>query len=79
MQKINYVINSLLSENMWRAKSPRGFKTIYRKNVQFEIDPLYPILSNEFRKFNWKYFTGELAWFLSTNEDISFISNFSKF
>lgn len=79
MQKINHVINSLLSENTWRTKSPRGFKTVYRKNVQFEINPLYPILSNEFRKFNWKYFTGELAWFLSTNEDISFISNFSKF
>ena len=31
------------------------------------------------RKFNYRYFAGELAWYLQKTNDISFINNFSSF
>lgn len=47
--------------------------------TSFDINPYYPIASFKERHFNWKYLAGELAWYLSRDNDIDFITNFSKF
>ena len=43
------------------------------------IDPRKPIANFESRKFNWKYFAGEMAWYLHRDNDISYINKFSNF
>lgn len=52
------------------------------KEVELEtlkISPLFPIADFEERPFNWKYFCGELAWYLLKDRNINFINDFSKF
>ena len=44
-----------------------------------EFNPTQTIANFENRKFNWKYFAGELAWYLNRDRDVDYISNFSGF
>jgi len=44
-----------------------------------EIDPTMPIANFESRSFNWKYFAGEMAWYLHRDTDIDYINKFSTF
>ena len=59
--------------------SPRGLKVKEKIFGQMTIDPLRPIADFESRPFNWKYFAGELAWYLKKDRDIDYINNFSSF
>jgi len=43
------------------------------------FDPTQTIANFTDRKFNWKYFAGELAWYLNRDRDVKYISQFSKF
>jgi thymidylate synthase len=43
------------------------------------IDSYLPIANFESRKFNWKYFAGELAWYLRKDNDVDYIGQFSGF
>ena len=58
---------------------PRGFACKGGNLATLEIDPFYPIMDFPNRKFNYRYFAGELAWYLQKTNDISFINNFSSF
>lgn len=75
---INISVHSLLDE-MSSETSPRGLKVIEKPLTTLEIDPLYPIINFESRKFNWKYFVGELWWYLSREVTIDKIQKFSSF
>lgn len=44
-----------------------------------DIDPTKPIANFEARTFNWKYFAGEMAWYLHRDTNIDYINNFSGF
>lgn len=44
-----------------------------------DIDPTKPIANFESRSFNWKYFAGEMAWYLHRDTNIDYINNFSGF
>ena len=59
--------------------NPRGFKCKGANLATLDIDPLYPIMNFEARKFNFRYFAGELAWYLQKSNKIEFINNFSSF
>jgi len=59
--------------------SPRGLKTKQANLATLDINPLYSIMNFDTRKFNWKYFAGELAWYLKADTSIEFINNFSSF
>jgi thymidylate synthase len=59
--------------------SPRGLKTKEANMATLDIDPLYPIMNFKPRPFNWKYYAGELAWYLKADNSIAFINNFSSF
>lgn len=58
---------------------PRDFlcREIYFK--QMAIDPLYPIMEYENRKFPYYYLAGELAWYLMMDPKLDYISKFSNF
>lgn len=61
------------------TSNPRGFVTREADLATLEIDPLYPVMDFNPRKFNWKYFAGELAWYLQKTNKIEFINHFSSF
>ncbi len=58
---------------------PRDLKVKELIYGQLEIDPTQPFANFIDRKFNWKYFAGELAWYLNKNNNIDYINQFSSF
>lgn len=59
--------------------NPRGLSVKEALITGFAIDPNYPCVDFEARPFNWKYFAGELAWYLLRTNETTFIDKFSKF
>ncbi len=59
--------------------APRGHKVRELHLHTWKIDPNFPIMNYEARPFNWKYFMGEMAWYLTRDNHIDFINNFSSF
>ena len=58
---------------------PRGFVTKEANLATLDINPLYSLMDFNDRHFNFKYFAGELAWYLKAETSIDFINNFSSF
>jgi thymidylate synthase len=58
---------------------PRDMRVKEVVLADFMIDPKYPIADFYERPFNWKYFAGELAWYLHRDRKINYISDYSKF
>lgn len=75
---INSEILGLISK-MNREDSPRGLKVVEEYLTTLEFDPLYPLMNFESKEFNWKYFIGELWWYLTQETGIEKINNFSSF
>jgi thymidylate synthase len=42
-----------------------------------DINPTKPIAHFEARSFNWKYFAGEMAWYLHRDTDVDYIGQYS--
>lgn len=59
--------------------SPRGLSVKELELETLQISPNFPIPDFEARPFNWKYFMGELAWYLKQDRKIDYINNFSSF
>lgn len=59
--------------------SPRGqqVREIFLETLT--INPLFSIVDFKNRPFNWKYFAGELAWYMQGERTIDYINNFSNF
>lgn len=71
-------IKRILSKK-YKQVAPRGLKVNEYIQESIEIDPLNAISNFESRPFNFKYFTGEMLWYLCGNFKVDFISKFSKF
>jgi len=59
--------------------APRGLKVREMELAHLEIDPRFSIPDFVERPFNWKYFMGELSWYMSRDCGIEWINNFSNF
>lgn len=68
-----------LINNLNQSVEPRGLKVKEQIFGSMKINPLQPIADFKDRPFNWKYFAGELAWYLMKDRDINYINNFSSF
>lgn len=66
-------------DNYGAVSKPRDLEVKEILLSDLEIDPTRPIASFEARPFNWKYFAGEMAWYLHRDNDINYINNFSGF
>jgi len=75
---INSSVHDLLTQ-MSSETSPRGLKVIEKRLTTLELDPLFPVINFNSRKFNWKYFVGELWWYLSQERNLDKINKFSNF
>jgi thymidylate synthase len=58
---------------------PRDLEVKEQLLSSIEIDPKQPIANFEARSFNWKYFAGEMAWYLHRDTNIDYINKFSSF
>ena len=58
---------------------PRELKVKEKFFSNLTINPTLPIAHFRARPFNWKYFAGELAWYLKRDNNINYINHFSKF
>ena len=79
---INNTLNSevlTLLDSMKQEESPRGLRVIEEHLTTLAFNPLYPLMQFEAKAFNWKYFVGELWWYLSKETTIEKINNFSSF
>jgi thymidylate synthase len=78
---MNFKYHELLQTLLQKKSnaSPRGFSVNEEFFTQLEINPLTPIPDFESRRFNWKYFVGELAWYLLEERKTDWINNFSTF
>ena len=59
--------------------APRGLKVKEALITGFMINPKTSIVDFEARPFNWKYFAGELLWYLSRKKETEVIDKFSSF
>jgi thymidylate synthase len=62
-----------------QTSSPRGMKTMEANLCTLDLNPHYCTMNFEDRPFNYRYFAGELAWYLRSQPEIDFINNFSSF
>lgn len=61
------------------VEQPRELKVKELTVQQFAFDSSKPFADFENRAFNFKYFAGELVWYLNKDRNVKYISNFSKF
>jgi len=61
------------------VSKPRDLEVKELLLADLEIDPTRPIADFAARGFNWKYFAGEMAWYLHRDNNIDYINNFSGF
>ena len=66
-------------DSIGSTSQPRDMKVKELIVDQRSFNPTQTIANFENRKFNWKYFAGELAWYLEKNRDVDFIGKFSGF
>lgn len=80
-QDINFEFRRLISkiktEGFVSAPRNQNVKEIFMHVMS--LDPTKVLLNFKERPFNWKYFAGELAWYLRRNRSIEYISKFSSF
>lgn len=63
----------------YSEESPRGLLVREFLLEKLELNPTEPFSEFETRKFNFKYFTGELIWYLCGDFSTGLISKFSTF
>jgi thymidylate synthase len=64
-------------ENNGSVSQPRDMKVKERTVQTLEFDPTKTIAHFDSRSFNWKYFGGELCWYLNRDRDVDYIGQFS--
>lgn len=65
-------------ENNGSISQPRDMKVKELTIETLEFNPNQTIANFNCRSFNWKYFAGELAWYLNRDRDVTYIDQFSK-
>ena len=72
------IIDSILSDPNSEV-NPRGLKSKEALLTLIEFSPFLSIANFNERPFNFKYFLGEVSWYLQRDRKLDFISNFSSF
>ena len=75
----NHVFQNIIHDiiNDGAVSQPRDMKVNELTIDQRVFDPTKTIADFTSRKFNWKYFAGELAWYMSKDRDVDYIGQFS--
>lgn len=81
MNNFSTVFKNIISDIKIKGKvsKPRDLEVTELMYAGYEVDPTQPIANFENREFSWKYFAGELAWYLNKDTNIDYINQFSGF
>lgn len=77
----NHVFKNIIShiEDKGSLSQPRDMKVKELLVQTTKFNPTQTIANFSNRKFNWKYFAGELVWYMNRNRNIDYINQFSGF
>jgi|TARA_B110000908_G_C10263203_1_gene461009 thymidylate synthase len=75
----NHVFQDIIHDiiNDGAVSQPRDMEVNELTIDQRVFDPTKTIADFTSRKFNWKYFAGELAWYMNKDRDVDYIGQFS--
>jgi len=81
MNNFSVVFQNIISDLKTNGKvsKPRDLEVVELMYSGYQIDPTRPIANFNSRKFNWKYFAGEMVWYMNKDTDIDYINKFSGF
>ena len=81
MNSFSKVFKNIISDIKVNGKvsKPRDLEVSELMYTGYAIDPTQPIANFNSREFNWKYFAGELVWYLNKDTNIDYINKFSGF
>lgn len=81
MDNFSQVFKKIITDIKTNGKvsKPRDLEVSELMYSGYEIDPTQPIANFSNREFNWKYFAGELVWYLNKDTNIDYINQFSSF
>jgi len=78
MNHINDVLKDLI-RNIDQECDPRNLKVKETLFANFKLDPRKTMIDYPSRPFNWKYFAGELYWYLLKDRKLDNIAKYSSF
>jgi thymidylate synthase len=81
MKTINNAVHELLNkiETTGMVSAPRGLQVKELEMQTLELDPNFCLMDSKARVFNFKYFLGEMCWYLKKDRNIEYINHFSNF
>jgi len=81
MNNFSTVFKNIISDIKIHGEvsKPRDLEVTELLYAGYQINPKEPFANFTSREFNWKYFAGELAWYLNKDTDIDYINKFSGF
>ncbi len=81
MNSFSKVFKNIISDIKVNGKvsKPRDLEVSELMYNGYAVDPTQPIANFISREFNWKYFAGELVWYLNKDTNIDYINQFSGF
>jgi len=79
MTNLSNILKDLITEidDFGELSKPRDLEVKEQLLSHIAIDPTQPIANFESRSFNWKYFAGEMAWYLHRDRDVDYIGQYS--
>lgn len=81
MNNFSVVFKNIISDiKMYgEVSKPRDLEVTELMYAGYKVDPKQAFANFTSREFNWKYFAGELAWYLNKDTNIDYINQFSGF
>jgi thymidylate synthase len=81
MQNFSKVFQNIISDIKLDGKvsTPRDLEVVELMYGGYKVNPIEPIANFNDREFNFKYFAGELVWYLNKETDVNYINQFSGF
>lgn len=81
MKTINNAVHELLVkiETSGMQSAPRGLQVKELEMQTLDLDPNFCLMDSKARGFNFKYFLGEMCWYLKKDRNIEYINHFSNF
>jgi len=81
MNNFSTVFKNIISDIKIHGEvsKPRDLEVTELMYAGYKVDPKQSFANFTSREFNWKYFAGELAWYLNKDTNIDYINQFSGF
>lgn len=81
MNNFSTVFKNIISDIKFYGdvSKPRDLEVTELMYAGYKVNPKQAFANFNSREFNWKYFAGELAWYLNKDTNIDYINQFSGF